>query len=119
MNLFNEHRDASLPELAEATCALLEVVWEDDYESFGLVNPSDDPALFAVVTKLDTAVRADFIPVLSAEEIAAVKEEGWHDAESDLALTAISKLQDSDGHPSKALRYLEDAWMLIEEGNEG
>jgi hypothetical protein len=119
MNLFNEHRDASLPELAEATCALLEVVWEDDYESFGLVNASDDPALFAVVTSLDAAVRADSIPVLSREEIAAVKEEGWHDAEGELALSAISKLQTADGYPSKAIAILEDAWMLIEEGNEG
>ena len=115
---YNSNRSADLPELAEATCALLEVVWEDDYESFALVSKDEDPGLLCMVKALDLAVRADSLPVLSDAEIAALKEEGWHDADSDLALDAIAKIQTADGYPSKALAYLEDCWMLIEAGND-
>jgi hypothetical protein len=79
---FNEHRDPSLPEISEATGAILETIWEDDYESFGLVNPLDDPEGFRLVKKLDELVRKSGCRTPTDEEVARWKEDGWHSAEA-------------------------------------
>ena len=112
MNNFNRYRSPALPELQTATAALLEVVWEDDFESCGLVSPTEDKPLFDLVVALDAAVIAEKSPTLSEEEITALKESGWHDAEG-VALAAMDKFQTEDGYPSKVWAILEDIFTTL------
>lgn len=108
MSNFNRYRDSSMPELAPATCSLLEVIWEDDYESFGLLNPVDDEMSFDLVKKLDELVRRHSLPVLADEVGTALRENGWTDLdEDDLGWAEVGLLADAG-----ALRIMDDLWML-------
>lgn len=55
--LFNSHRDSRVPELCDRTCEILSQIWEDDFESFELVNPEDDPVFYVMLIELDKSVR--------------------------------------------------------------
>lgn len=81
MTPFNRYRSPALPELSPATCAILETVWTDDYESFGLISPEEDAEAFALVDSLQLLVNHSGVRVLTDGEIQRWKDDGWHNSE--------------------------------------
>ena len=62
MHNLRKYQSTDLPVLDNKTYDLINTVWEDDYESFGLVNPDDDYASYTLVVALDKLVREDGPP---------------------------------------------------------
>lgn len=114
---FNRFRSSDLPPISEAVAALLEVVWYDDYESFGLINSEEDPASVELVKRLIATVERDAVPVLSDAEVEALKEAGWHDADGELAIQAMEKVGSPGGYPSDVWKILEDLYIIGMEGS--
>lgn len=76
---FMQYQDKRVPVLSPATYTLLDCLWEDDYESWGLVNQDDDPQGLKMVLAFDALVRRQCIRPLNRREVARMQAGGWHD----------------------------------------
>jgi hypothetical protein len=115
---FNEWRDETLlPKggLHGVTCLLLDGLWQDDYESFALVNSEEEPELSALVEKLDAFVRGnDYLTRRLKEMEYMPYEELCTIASADEPCKLISEMESYAA--TELVTVLRDIYTIIAEG---